>query len=69
MFAQSKPYREMIELVAQLKVVDGLKIAVVGNEGRELNAYRILKLKLDGVSRFVYFLYSPLNNEMRSVAI
>jgi putative hydrolase of the HAD superfamily len=44
MFAQSKPYHEMIELVAQLKVGDGLKIAVVGNEGRELNAYRILKL-------------------------
>jgi putative hydrolase of the HAD superfamily len=48
MFAQSKPYHEMIELVAQPKVGDGLKIAVVGNEGRELNAYRILKLKLDG---------------------
>jgi putative hydrolase of the HAD superfamily len=48
MFAQSKPYHEMIELVAQLKVGDGLKIAVVGNEGRELNAYRILKFKLDG---------------------
>ena len=29
MFAQSKPYPEMIELVAQLKVRHGLKIAVV----------------------------------------
>jgi putative hydrolase of the HAD superfamily len=50
MFAQSKPYPEMIELIAQLKVRHGLKIAVVSNEGRELNAYRIRKFKLD---RFV----------------
>jgi putative hydrolase of the HAD superfamily len=50
MFAQSKPYPEMIEMVAQLKVRHGLKIAVVSNEGRELNAYRIRKFKLD---RFV----------------
>jgi putative hydrolase of the HAD superfamily len=47
MFAQSKPYPEMIELAAQLKVRHGLKIAVVSNEGRELNAYRIRKFKLD----------------------
>jgi len=47
MFAQSKPYPEMIELVAQLKVRHRLKIAVVSNEGRELNAYRIHKFKLD----------------------
>ncbi len=50
MFAQSKPYAEMIELVARLKIRHGLKIAVVSNEGRELNAYRIRKFKLD---RFV----------------
>jgi putative hydrolase of the HAD superfamily len=48
MFAQSKPYPEMIELFAQLKVRHGLKIAVVSNEGRELNAYRIRTFKLDG---------------------
>jgi putative hydrolase of the HAD superfamily len=52
MFAQSKPYPEMIELVAQLKVRHGLKIAVVNNEGRELNAYRIRKFKLDGFVDF-----------------
>ena len=50
MFAQSNPHPEMIELVAQLKVRHGLKIAVVSNEGRELNAYRIRRFKLD---RFV----------------
>ncbi|MGA2881872.1 MAG: HAD family phosphatase [Bryobacteraceae bacterium] len=50
MFAQSKPYPAMIELVAQLKVQHGLKIAVVSNESREVNAYRIRKFKLD---RFV----------------
>jgi putative hydrolase of the HAD superfamily len=48
MFAQSKPYPKMIELAVQLKVRYGLKIAVVSNEGRELNAYRIRKFKLDG---------------------
>jgi putative hydrolase of the HAD superfamily len=46
MFAQSKPYPEMIELIAQLKVRHGLKIAVVSNEARELNAYRIRQFKL-----------------------
>jgi putative hydrolase of the HAD superfamily len=48
MFAQSKPYPEMIRLAAQLKVRHGLKIIVVSNEGRELNAYRIRKFRLDG---------------------
>jgi putative hydrolase of the HAD superfamily len=55
MFAQSKPYAEMIELVAQLKVRHLLKIAVVSNEGRELNAYRIRTFKLN---RFVDFFVS-----------
>ena len=49
MFAQSKPYPEMISLVAQLKIRHGIKVAVVSNEGRELNAYRIRKFKLDGL--------------------
>jgi putative hydrolase of the HAD superfamily len=50
MFAQSKPYPETIALFAQLKARYGLKIAVVSNEAREVNAYRIRKFKLD---RFV----------------
>ena len=37
----------MIELVAQLKLNLGLKIAIVSNEARELNAYRIERFKLD----------------------
>lgn len=49
MFEQSKPYPEMIELVAQLKARHGLKVAVVSNEGRELNAHRIGTFKLDRV--------------------
>jgi HAD superfamily hydrolase (TIGR01509 family) len=48
MFAQSKPFPEMISLVAQIKARQGVKVAVVSNEGRELNAYRIRKFKLDG---------------------
>jgi putative hydrolase of the HAD superfamily len=48
MFAQSQPYSEMLDLVAQLKVQHELKIAVVSNESREVNAYRIRKFKLNG---------------------
>jgi putative hydrolase of the HAD superfamily len=47
MFAQSKPYPKMIELFAQLKVRHRLKIAVLSNEAREMNVYRIRKFKLD----------------------
>ncbi len=55
MFAQSQPYPEMIELVAQLKIRHGLKIVVISNEAREMNAYRIRKFKLD---EFVDFFIS-----------
>jgi putative hydrolase of the HAD superfamily len=47
MFAQSKPYPRMIELIARLKARHGLKIVVVSNESREVNAYRIRTFKLD----------------------
>lgn len=50
MFAETKPYPQMIDLVMQLKIQHGLKIAVVSNEGREINTYRIRKFGLD---RFV----------------
>jgi putative hydrolase of the HAD superfamily len=46
-FAQSKPYPGMIELVASLKARYGLKVVVVSNESREVNAYRIRAFKLD----------------------
>jgi HAD superfamily hydrolase (TIGR01509 family) len=54
MFAQSKPYPKMIELVRRLKARYGLKIVVVSNEGRGLNEYRIRKFKLnDFVDSFI----------------
>jgi putative hydrolase of the HAD superfamily len=43
---QSKPYDEMLGMVAQLKTRHGLKIVVVSNESRELNAYRIRTFRL-----------------------
>ena len=52
MLAQSKPFPEMIEFIAQLKVRHGLKVAAVSNEGRELNTYRIRKFKLYGLVDF-----------------
>jgi putative hydrolase of the HAD superfamily len=51
-FRQSKPCPEMIKLATQLKVRHGLKIAVVSNEARELNDYRIRKFKLGGFVDF-----------------
>ena len=50
MFAQSKPFTKMIDLVRNLKARHGLRITVVSNESRELNAHRIREFKLD---RFV----------------
>src|SRR5579872_2481115 len=50
MCEQSKPYPAMIALFSQLKIRHGLRIAVVSNESREVNEYRIRKFKLN---RFV----------------
>lgn len=50
MFAQSQPFAQMLELIATLKAQYGLKVVVVSNEGRELNAHRIHTFGLD---RFV----------------
>lgn len=46
MFAQSVELPGMIELMLRLKNRYSVKIAVVSNEGRELNEYRIKKFKL-----------------------
>ncbi len=46
MFAQSRPSPGMLALVARLKARHGLKVVVVSNEGRELNAHRIRKFRL-----------------------
>lgn len=46
MCTQSKPYPQMIELMRMLKTRHNLKIVVVSNEGRELNAYRVRKFRL-----------------------
>ncbi len=55
MFAQSKPYPDMIELIRQLKETYRLKIVVVSNEGRELNDHRIQTFRLN---EFVDFFVS-----------
>jgi putative hydrolase of the HAD superfamily len=48
MFAQSKPFTEMIEMFRNLKAKYKLKVFVVSNEAREVNAHRIRQFKLDG---------------------
>jgi len=61
MFAQSKPDAGMIELVRSLKFKFRLKIIVVSNESRELNAHRISKFKLAGfVDAFISSCYVRL---------
>ena len=55
MMKQSKPFPEMISLLKDLKVKYNLKIAVVSNEGRELNNYRIKKF---GLNTFIDFFIS-----------
>ena len=55
MFSQSTPNIAMIEYIRQLKGQNNLKIAVVNNEGRELNEHRIKKFKLN---QFVDFFIS-----------
>jgi putative hydrolase of the HAD superfamily len=55
MFNQSKPFPEMLALIRGIKEKYGIKIAVVSNEGRELNNHRIHKFKL---GEFVDFFIS-----------
>ncbi len=62
LFAQSQPHPEMIELARRLKSRYGLKIAVVSNEARELNTYRIQTFKL---GEFVDFFISSCFIHMR----
>ena len=49
MFAQSKPSPRLIELVTKLKLRHDLKVVVISNESREVNAYRIRTFKLDRI--------------------
>ncbi|WP_316806405.1 HAD hydrolase-like protein [Pedobacter agri] len=55
MFSKSLDYPEMIALVCELKKKYNLKVAVISNEGRELNQYRISTFKLN---EFVDFFVS-----------
>lgn len=61
MFAQSKPFPQMLDLIRGLRKTHGLKVAVVSNEGRELTTYRIQKFGLAEIvdffiaSSFVHF--------------
>lgn len=52
MFAQSRPYPEMLELVRGLKSRYGLKTVAVSNEGRELALYRNRTFNLPGLIDF-----------------
>ncbi len=55
MYEQSAAYPEMIELIKALKARYKLKIAVVNNEGREINEHRIKTFRLN---EFVDFFIS-----------
>jgi putative hydrolase of the HAD superfamily len=54
MMSKSKPFPEMIQLIKDLKEKYHLKVAVISNEGRELNQHRITTFKLgDFIDFFV----------------
>lgn len=55
MYAKTTPYPDMIDLVCKIKATYGVKIAIVNNEGRELNEYRIREF---GINKFVDFFIS-----------
>lgn len=55
MYSRTTPIPEMIELVCKIKEKYGVKIAIVNNEGRELNEYRI---RTFGINKFVDFFIS-----------
>jgi putative hydrolase of the HAD superfamily len=55
MFAQSKSFPEMLSLIRAIKEKYGIKIAVVNNEGSELNVHRINTFRL---GEFVDFFIS-----------
>jgi putative hydrolase of the HAD superfamily len=46
MYAQSKPYPDMIRLSRGLKTQYNLRVAAVSNEGRELTMYRVQQFEL-----------------------
>jgi putative hydrolase of the HAD superfamily len=52
MFTQTTPHTDMIGFIKQLKEKYNLKIAVINNEGRELNDYRIKKFQLNSFVDF-----------------
>ncbi len=52
MYAQSKPYPEMLELILKLKKQYGLEVAAVSNEGRELTTYRVQQFQLGTIIDF-----------------
>lgn len=61
MVSKSQAFPEMIQLVCDLKKKYNLKVAVISNEGRELNQYRIATFRLNEFidffisSSFVHF--------------
>lgn len=52
MFAQSEPFPEMLDLMRQVKAKYQLKIAIVNNEGRELNVHRIHQFGVSNIADF-----------------
>ncbi len=54
MLKQSEPYPQMIDMFRKIKSLNRLKLVAVSNEGREINAHRVVTFKLtDLIDLFV----------------
>jgi putative hydrolase of the HAD superfamily len=68
MFAQSKPFNDMIRLTRSLKSKYNLKVIAISNECRELNDYRIKKYKLDSfIDAFISSCYVHLRKPDKDI--
>jgi putative hydrolase of the HAD superfamily len=68
MFAQSKPFNDMIKLTRSLKSKYNLKVIAISNECRELNDYRIRKYKLDSfIDAFISSCYVHLRKPDKDI--
>ncbi|MFL6350330.1 MAG: HAD-IA family hydrolase [Bryobacteraceae bacterium] len=54
-YNESVVWRENVDFLKQIKLLNGLKIALISNEGRGLTEHRVRKFRLREVAEFMIF--------------